>query len=224
MLNAKNQENAMLVFALCAVALPMVTMAEEAAPEITAADAMFTVNNTWMMVATFLVSSSCIWALPRVETGLTRAKNTVNILFKNTAIVAIGLLTYTVIGFNLMYPGFAEGSAGFFGFAGFGLQRWKAPTACHRLRGRCLYLLDRLPVPGHVCGHGGYHCFGCGCRARETWAVPDLLHAVRCPRSTRGSVPGNGAAAGWTPKASTISPVPPSSTPSADGAHWPVSS
>jgi Amt family ammonium transporter len=56
-----------------------------------------------------------------VETGLTRAKNTVNILFKNTAIVAIGLLTYTLIGFNLMYPGFAEGSAGIFGFAGFGV-------------------------------------------------------------------------------------------------------
>ena len=40
-----------------------------------------------------------------VETGLTRAKNSVNILFKNTAIPAIGLLTYTLIGFVLMYPG-----------------------------------------------------------------------------------------------------------------------
>jgi len=55
-----------------------------------------------------------------VETGLTRAKNTVNILFKNTAIVAIGLLTYALVGFNLMYPDTFV-IAGFFGFDGFGV-------------------------------------------------------------------------------------------------------
>ncbi|OVE77747.1 ammonium transporter [bacterium F16] len=65
---------------------------------------MFTVNNTWMMISTFLVFIMHL-GFATVETGLTRAKNTVNILFKNTAIVAIGLLTYTLIGFNLMYPG-----------------------------------------------------------------------------------------------------------------------
>jgi Amt family ammonium transporter len=81
---------------------------------------MFTVNNTWMMVATFLVFIMHL-GFACVETGLTRAKNTVNILFKNTAIVSIGLLTYALMGFNLMYPGFAEGSAGFFAFAGFGV-------------------------------------------------------------------------------------------------------
>jgi Amt family ammonium transporter len=117
----KLMKTAMLVLALCAVALPMATMAEEAAPEITAADAMFTINNTWMMVSIFLVFIMHL-GFAMVETGLTRAKNTVNILFKNTAIVAIGLLTYTLIGFNLMYPGFAEGSAGIFGFAGFGVE------------------------------------------------------------------------------------------------------
>ncbi len=112
---------AMLLLALCAIAVPMATMAEDAAPEITAADAMFTANNTWMMVATFLVFIMHL-GFACVETGLTRAKNTVNILFKNTAIVSIGLLTYALMGFNLMYPGFAEGSAGFFGFAGFGIS------------------------------------------------------------------------------------------------------
>ncbi len=92
-----------LFFALCAFALPAAVFAEEAAPEITAADVMFTVNNTWMMVSIFLVFIMHL-GFAMVETGLTRAKNTVNILFKNTAIVAIGLLTYTLIGFNLMYP------------------------------------------------------------------------------------------------------------------------
>jgi Amt family ammonium transporter len=117
----KLKKAAMLMLALSAVALPMATMAEDAAPEITAADAMFTVNNVWMMVATFLVFIMHL-GFACVETGLTRAKNTVNILFKNSAIIAIGLLTYTLIGFNLMYPGFAEGSAGIFGFAGFGIS------------------------------------------------------------------------------------------------------
>ncbi len=64
---------------------------------------MFTVNNTWMMVATFLVFIMHL-GFATLESGLTRAKNTVNILFKNTGIIAIGLLTYAIIGFNLMYP------------------------------------------------------------------------------------------------------------------------
>ncbi len=83
-------------------------------------EAMFTINNTWMLIATFLVFIMHL-GFATLETGLTRAKNTVNILFKNTCIVAIGLLTYAVVGFNLMYPGeFSLG--GFFGFAGFGLN------------------------------------------------------------------------------------------------------
>jgi Amt family ammonium transporter len=78
---------------------------------------LFTVNNVWMMVATFLVFIMHL-GFATLECGLTRAKNTTNILFKNVSIVAIGLLTYTVIGFNLMYPG--EDYAGkWFGFAGF---------------------------------------------------------------------------------------------------------
>ncbi|MBT8393713.1 MAG: ammonium transporter, partial [Bacteroidia bacterium] len=57
-----------------------------------------------------------------LEIGLTRQKNTINILFKNIFIITVGLLLYALVGFNLMYPGFAEGSSGLFGFAGFGLE------------------------------------------------------------------------------------------------------
>jgi Amt family ammonium transporter len=92
---------------------------EEVAPAISAE--MFTVNNTWMMVATFLVFIMHL-GFATLESGLTRAKNTVNILFKNTGIIAIGLLTYTFVGFNLMYPGDSWSIAGIFGFAGFGLN------------------------------------------------------------------------------------------------------
>ncbi len=81
---------------------------------------MFTVNNTWMLVATFLVFIMHL-GFACLESGLTQAKNTVNILFKNIGVISIGLLTYAFIGFNLMYPGdFSIGQ--FFGFAGFGLD------------------------------------------------------------------------------------------------------
>ena len=83
-------------------------------------EAMFAVNNVWMMVATFLVFVMHL-GFASLESGLTRAKNTVNILFKNTMIVSIGLLTYALVGFNLMYPG--EWILGaWLGFGGVGLS------------------------------------------------------------------------------------------------------
>ena len=96
------------------VLTPSAAFAQDVSPE------MFTVNNTWMLVATFLVFIMHL-GFAALESGMTRAKNTVNILFKNTAIIAIGLLTYAIVGFNLMYPGdFSLGE--FVGFAGFGLD------------------------------------------------------------------------------------------------------
>jgi Amt family ammonium transporter len=94
-----------------------VVMAEEAASGVT--DEMFSVNNVWMMVCTFLVFIMHL-GFATLESGLTRAKNTVNILFKNISILSIGLLTYAVVGFNLMYPG-PEFAGKLFGFAGFGI-------------------------------------------------------------------------------------------------------
>ena len=86
----------------------------------TAEEAIFAVNNTWMMVATFLVFIMHL-GFATLESGLTQAKNTVNILFKNTMIVAIGLLTYALCGFNLMYPGDSWIFGSWLGFTGFGV-------------------------------------------------------------------------------------------------------
>ena len=86
---------------LVVLAAPQVALAQEA--EAVSLE-LFTVNNTWMLVATFLVFIMHL-GFACLESGLTQAKNTVNILFKNTAIVAIGLVTYAFVGFNLMYPG-----------------------------------------------------------------------------------------------------------------------
>ncbi|MEN3323587.1 ammonium transporter [Mariniflexile soesokkakense] len=82
---------------------------------------LLTTNNVWMMICTALVFFMHL-GFSLLEIGLTRQKNTINILFKNIFIITIGLLLYCVVGFNLMYPGFAEDSLGVFGFAGFGLD------------------------------------------------------------------------------------------------------
>lgn len=81
---------------------------------------LFTANNVWMMVCTGLVFFMHL-GFSFLEIGLTRQKNTVNILFKNVFIICVGLLLYYVGGFNLMYPGFEDGDAGFLKFAGFGI-------------------------------------------------------------------------------------------------------
>ena len=82
---------------------------------------LLTSNNVWMMICTALVFFMHM-GFAFLEIGLTRKKNTINILFKNIFIITTGLLLYGIVGFNLMYPGFAEGALGVFGFAGFGLQ------------------------------------------------------------------------------------------------------
>ena len=71
-----------------------------------------------MMICTALVFFMHL-GFAFLEIGLTRQKNTINILFKNIFIITVGLLLYGLVGFNLMYPGEFNG---FLGFAGFGLD------------------------------------------------------------------------------------------------------
>ena len=82
--------------------------------------ALFTANNVWMMICTALVFFMHL-GFSFLEIGLTRQKNTINILFKNFFVITVGLLLYAIGGFNLMYPGFEEGASGIFKFAGFGI-------------------------------------------------------------------------------------------------------
>lgn len=57
-----------------------------------------------MMICTALVFFMHL-GFSFLEIGLTRQKNTLNILFKNIFIITVGLLLYCLVGFNLMYPG-----------------------------------------------------------------------------------------------------------------------
>ena len=83
---------------------------------------MFTVNNLWILMAAALVFIMHL-GFATLEAGFVQRKNVVNILFKNVMIISIGLLTYFVVGYNLMYPGDAY-AGGFIGR--FALMDWAA--------------------------------------------------------------------------------------------------
>ena len=95
-----------------ALILPSLALAEDGVTP-----GQFTANNVWMMLCAGLVFIMHL-GFATLESGLTRAKNTTNILFKNTFIISIGILTYALAGFALMYPGEFNG---WLGFAGLGL-------------------------------------------------------------------------------------------------------
>ncbi|MEO0586067.1 MAG: ammonium transporter [Planctomycetota bacterium] len=88
-------------------------VANEISPE------MWAVNNLWIMIAGMLVFIMHL-GFAMLESGLTRAKNTVNILFKNVMVVMIGIVTYAICGWIIMYPAdwIVEGVFAF----GFGIQ------------------------------------------------------------------------------------------------------
>ena len=119
-MNLKNTLPLAALAAACATANAQeVAAAAEAAK---ASPEMFTINNLWILLGAVLVFAMHP-GFALVETGLSRAKNSVNILAKNLVTVAIGLLTYVIIGFNLMYPGESSWLLGkFLGFGGFGVS------------------------------------------------------------------------------------------------------
>ena len=85
---------------------------------------LLTTNNVWMMLCAALVFFMHL-GFSFLEIGLTRQKNTINILFKNFFIITMGLITYCFVGFNLMYPGdfnIIGAFGGVLGFAGAGLD------------------------------------------------------------------------------------------------------
>ena len=105
--------------------------------------ALFTANNVWMMICTALVFFMHL-GFSFLEIGLTRQKNAVNILFKNFFVITAGLLLYCIGGFNLMYPGFEEGSMGFFKFAGFGITAPEGGMSAEYASGRYTWWTDFL--------------------------------------------------------------------------------
>ena len=82
---------------------------------------LLTTNNVWMMICTALVFFMHL-GFSFLEIGLTRQKNTINILFKNFFVITMGLLVYCGFGFNIMYPDEFGIIDGVLGFTGIGLD------------------------------------------------------------------------------------------------------
>ena len=72
----------------------------------------FMVDNLWILLSAALVFIMHL-GFATLESGLTRQKNTVNILFKNVFIISMGVLSYAMWGFISMYPGDAWTITGF---------------------------------------------------------------------------------------------------------------
>lgn len=85
--------------------------------EASASYAKFMIDNLWILMAAAMVFIMHL-GFATVESGLTQAKNSVNVIYKNLFILATGIITYALVGFQLMYPGDFNG---FIGFGGFGI-------------------------------------------------------------------------------------------------------
>ncbi len=79
----------------------------------------FMIDNLWILISAAFVFIMHL-GFATLETGLTRQKNTVNILFKNVFIISVGIITYALTGFNTMYPGDFNGYLAILGPIGFG--------------------------------------------------------------------------------------------------------
>jgi Amt family ammonium transporter len=64
----------------------------------------FVTSMIWTVISAALVFLMHL-GFATVESGLTRSKNTTNVLFKNVFVVAIGIVTYALVGYNTHYPG-----------------------------------------------------------------------------------------------------------------------
>jgi Amt family ammonium transporter len=79
-------------------------------------DTVYLINSLWVLLAgIFVFFMQAGFAL--LETGLTRSKNTINILMKNVMDFGLGTIAYALVGFGLMYG--AVGT-GLFGTSNFG--------------------------------------------------------------------------------------------------------
>lgn len=95
----------------------------------------FRLNSLWLLIAAMLVFLMHL-GFSMLESGLTRAKNTVNILFKNLSVLALGLLGYTFSGYSLMFQGDpAEPASGFLAFAGWGPGDLSVPVLLNSAEG-----------------------------------------------------------------------------------------
>ena len=104
--------------------------AEDAAPEEAPAElGIDYAFNTVMLFMAGVLVFIMQGGFAMVESGFNSSKNAVNILFKNSMDICIGVLLFFVIGFGIMYPG-SYGvdveAQKYFAFGGIGLEKYEA--------------------------------------------------------------------------------------------------
>ena len=98
----------------CVVGTPVVLGAQEPAAAAPAIDnTKVAMDTMWTLITAFLVFFMNL-GFAMVESGLCRAKNTVNILAKNYIVFAVSSVAFLLLGFGLM---FGDGN-GFMGTSG----------------------------------------------------------------------------------------------------------
>ncbi|MBR6279542.1 MAG: ammonium transporter [Bacteroidales bacterium] len=102
----------------------------------TVASEVSAVDTVWVLIAAMLVFfMQPGFAL--VEAGLTRAKNTANILMKNFVDFSVGSVLYWLLGFSIMF-----GTGSFLGWDGFGIAGVENP--CGNLPKECYFIFQTV--------------------------------------------------------------------------------
>ena len=140
-----------------------------------------------------------------LETGLTRQKNTVNIIFKNLFIISIGIVSYALTGFNTMYPGDFMAMCQYWG------RLWLHRRRCQPVSSiqSWLYLLGDFIFQAMFAATAATIVSG-AVAERVKLSGFMLYAAILVAFAYALLVRGNGAAAGSMPRV-LISPVHPSS-------------
>ncbi len=84
-------------------------------------------TNLWLLIASLLVFIMHL-GFATLETGLTRAKNSVNVLYKNLIVLSVGFIIYGLIGYGLMFPDGSWLLTKVLGFSGLGYGIGPADT------------------------------------------------------------------------------------------------
>ncbi len=87
---------------LLAMILVLLFLPVRTASAATLEDLVVAADSVWILLAAFLVFFMHA-GFAMVETGFTRAKNAGNIIMKNFMTFSMGSISYTLIGFTLMF-------------------------------------------------------------------------------------------------------------------------
>jgi Amt family ammonium transporter len=115
--------------AVAAEVAPEAVVEEPATEEAADLGVGYALDNSMLFIAAVLVFFMQA-GFAMVEAGFNAQKNAVNILFKNSMDICVGVVLFFIIGFGLMYPASYTGASPspYFGFGGFGLDNY-APAA-----------------------------------------------------------------------------------------------